>query len=327
LTSRAKGPYTSGRKSSRFKDFGHVVEGGPSALAQPQGFRMKTERRHELQTNTLAVTLAHWIEAAKPYSRAALALVIALVVALFSWSYLSHQNARTLADGWSEYFDALNRRDPRDRLADVSQQYAGTPVAQWARLTLADLELDQGTNRLFVEKKDGRDELKQAVDKFQTLLAESHEQAVLERATYGLARAHEALGVLDKAREEYRKIAQTWPDSPLAPAATSRADDLDRAVTKSFYDWFAKYEPPRAMTGQPGVPGARPDFLKDPLESGGIKLPELTDDKAPRPDIFAEPAGEKTTEPSAEPATEKPETPAEAAPESGAPGDAAPESK
>ena len=33
---------------------------------------MKTERRHELQTNTLAVTLAHWIEAAKPYSRAAL---------------------------------------------------------------------------------------------------------------------------------------------------------------------------------------------------------------------------------------------------------------
>ena len=41
---------------------------------------MKTERRHELQTNVLADSLARWIEAVKPYSRAALAVVIALVV-------------------------------------------------------------------------------------------------------------------------------------------------------------------------------------------------------------------------------------------------------
>ncbi len=34
---------------------------------------MKTERRHELQTNVLADSLAHWIEAIKPYGRAILA--------------------------------------------------------------------------------------------------------------------------------------------------------------------------------------------------------------------------------------------------------------
>ena len=37
---------------------------------------MKTERRHELQTNVLADSLARWIDKAKPYSRAALAVLI-----------------------------------------------------------------------------------------------------------------------------------------------------------------------------------------------------------------------------------------------------------
>lgn len=150
---------------------------------------MKTTRRHELQTNELADSLAHWIEAIKPYSRAALALVVALVVLIFSWSYWSAQGARRNAEGWNEYFDAMAARDPRKALSDISSRYAGTSVAEWARLALAEIQLFDGTNRLLVEKKDARDELVMAAEKFQAVLVESREPTLNERATYGLARA------------------------------------------------------------------------------------------------------------------------------------------
>ena len=225
---------------------------------------MKTERRHELQTNTLAVTLAHWIEVLKPYSRAGLALVIALIVVVCAWGYLSAQNSRRMAEGWNEYFEAPTSRDPIGRLTEISEQYTGTMVGEWSRLTLADIQLEQGTNRLFVEKKDARDELRQSAEKFEAILIESRDPTLLQRATFGLARAHEAQGLLEKAREEYRSIAKHWPNSPYAAAADARASDLDQPTTKSFYDWFAKYEPPRPLAREPGTPGVRPDFLPRP---------------------------------------------------------------
>ncbi len=235
---------------------------------------MKTERRHELQTNQLADSLAHWIEAAKPYSRAVLALLVALVVLVFAWGYLSVSNSRKAGDGWNEYFEAINSQDPRDGLSDIAEHYPDTPVAEWARAMLADIQLADGTSRLFLDKNEGRIVLRQAADKYQSILHDSRQPMLLQRATYGLARAHEALGTLDKAREEYRSIAAQWPDSPYVSDAEARAKDLDQQVTKNFYDWFAKYEPPRPVAREPGKPGTKPDFSKDPFE-GGIQFAHL----------------------------------------------------
>jgi hypothetical protein len=289
---------------------------------------MKTQRRHELQTNTLAVTLAQWIEAVKPYSRAGLALLVAAVVSVFAWGYLSAQGSRRQADGWNEYFEVLTTRDPRERLGEIAEQYIGTPVGEWSRLTLADIQLDDGTNRLFVEKKDARDELRQAAEKYQAILIESHEPMLLQRATFGLARAHEALAAvdkaqdtLDKAREEYLSIAKKWPGSPYAAPAEARAKDLAQPDTKSFYDWLARYEPPRPLAREPGTPGVKPDFVKDPLEGGGIKFPSLRGDDSPPPnssdeaadgpstDAPIDQAGKPASDKPAEPASDKPAEP------------------
>lgn len=278
---------------------------------------MKTTRRHELQTNQLADSLAHWIEAIKPYSRAALALVVALVVLIVTWSYLSAQSTRRNAEGWNEYFDAMAVRDPRDALSEISSRYAGTPVSEWARLALADIQLDDGTNRLFIEKKNGRDELVGAAEKYQAILVEAREKMLLERATFGLARAHEALAKpdsLEKARKEYRSIAEKWPNSVYAPIATKRADDLDRQATKGFYDWLAAYEPPRPLAKEPGTPGVRPDFLKDPLEGPGTQLPSAIGDNTSLPALGLEPgstppagdAGNSDPQPESAPAADDP---------------------
>lgn len=238
---------------------------------------MRTERRHELQTNELADSLARVIETVRPYSRAGMALVLAIVVLGFTWAYLTNQSSRRLSQGWTEYFDALAKRDSRDDLNDIVTRYAGTPVAQWARLVLADIQLDNGTNRLFIDKKDGRDELRQSVEKYRAVLLEGRDAMVREHATFGLARAHEALGTpesLEEARKEYRSIGQDWPDSAYKGAAEARAKALDQLATKNFYDWLAKYEPPKPLTNEPGKPGARPDFLKEPPDAG-VKLPTI----------------------------------------------------
>ncbi|HEX3727759.1 MAG TPA: hypothetical protein VHV08_16015 [Pirellulales bacterium] len=245
---------------------------------------MKTERRHELQTNQLADSLARLIESAKPYSRAGLALLVAIVVVVFAWFFMAHQSNSRVAQGWDEYFAALepSNRDAREQLNDISVRYAGTPVAEWARLVLADLQLDNGTNQLLVQKKDARDELRQAAEKYRGVLLEARLPAVRQQATFGLARAHEALGTpdsLEEARKEYRSIGQQWPDCAYAAAGESRANDLDQASTKNFYDWLAKYEPPAPLTKEPGIPGARPEFLKDSLDDG-VKLPSATDGAA-----------------------------------------------
>ncbi len=255
---------------------------------------MKTERRHELQTNQLADTLAHWIDAAKPYSRAGLALVVAVVVGLFAWGYLSAQNTRREADGWTEYFDALNSRDARDSLSDIAARYPTLPVGQWASLVLADIQLSDGTGRLFAEKADARSELKQATDRYRSVMLESSEPTILQRATFGLARAHEALGTLEEARKEYSSIAEQWPDSPFAAPAKERAKDLEQPNTKKFYDWFAKYEPPRPVSKEPGIPGVRPDFLKEPLDGNSAKLPSSIGDKTTGPSLGTESSPERS---------------------------------
>ena len=232
---------------------------------------MKTERRHELKTNQLADSLAHWIEAAKPYSRAGLALVVAAVALVFAWGYLSAQNSRRDADGWQDYFEAFNsRRRFSTTLSDTSERYAGTPAGQWSRLVLADIQLDDGTNRLFVEKKTAATNCGKRPRNIESILIEARQPMQLQRATFGLARAHEAMGMLDKARDEYRSIEKQWPDSPYVQVAEKRAKDLDQPGTKEFYDWFAKYEPPRPMSKEPGTPGAKPISWMTPLDDKGL---------------------------------------------------------
>ena len=247
---------------------------------------MKTSRRHELQTNELADSLARWIDRIKPYSRALTALVLAIVVAILAWGWLSAQRSSASADGWNAVFSALNSRNSSEELANVSSLYAGTPASVWSRVVLADQQLNAGTNQLFANKGGAREELRKAIEQYRAIQLDTREPILLQRATFGLARAHEALGTpndLESARKEYRSIAEQWPDSPYAKDASQRADDLDREATKSFYDWLARYEPPAPLSNEPGIPGARPDFLTDPLGGSGLNMPSSIDDDSPLP--------------------------------------------
>jgi hypothetical protein len=283
---------------------------------------MKTTRRHELQTNELADSLAHWIEAVKPYSRAAVALVVAIVVAIAAWSYLSAQSTRKAAEGWNELYTALDSSTTQEDLNTVATRYSDTSVGPWARVTLADVLANEGTMEVMSNKSAAREKLQRAAEEYQAVLLEVKDPMLLQRATFGLARAHEAQGTpeaLGNARTEYLSIGEKWPDSPYKKDAEERAAALDTTATKEFYDWLARYEPPRTMANEPGVPGVKPDFLSDPAADNSIKLPSAIDDSTPLPSFGAEPSGAPAATPTDTPATEAPAAETPAAPTSEAP--------
>jgi hypothetical protein len=203
-------------------------------------------------------------------------------------------------------------------LEDIAQANAGSTVGNMARLTLADWKLDAGTNQLLTDRAAATEKLREASETFRALQSVKN-PAVQERAGYGLARTFEAMGDLEKARTAYTDLADKFPEGPFAAAAKSRASKLEDHGTKSFYDWLAKYTAPAPLSGEPGTPGARPDFLKEP-DAGTLTVPSsLAAPASSLPDLGVEPA---TASPSETVPSET--VPSESAPAAEAPAEAAP---
>jgi hypothetical protein len=265
---------------------------------------MKTERRHELQTNMLADKLAHWIAAAEPYGQMILAGVVAVLVLIFAYLYMSARQTQRLAEGWDQYFVAFNSQDGT-KLAAIAESYPRTPVAEWARLMTADMMLAQSIQQLFTDKANAVQEIRRAADLYTQLFQNSNEPVILERTTFGLARAYESLGELSKARAPYEAVVKQG--GALAGLAKERLEDIDRTEVKEFYDWFAKYEPARPTD----KPDKKPDFLNDNLENPSVlQLPSSITDKLPTTGPEMPAAGEKTV-PAAEQPTTEPAAPAQ----------------
>lgn len=237
---------------------------------------MKTERRHELETNDLADWLGQSIERTRPYFTAITAGVVAVVVIVGAVAVLRYRSQVRQSEGWDRYQGAMLSGDSA-ALEGVANEFSGTPVGVWARLQIADAHLINGTSALFTDREQARSELLKAVDAFKAARDETRTPLLAQRAWFGLARAHESLDELDRAREAYQAIIDRWPESALAEASKSRLDDLNRDSTKRFYDWFAQQSPSPITTGGPGDadgplfdPRGLPD---DPGDLGSLFTP------------------------------------------------------
>lgn len=237
---------------------------------------MKTERRHELETNDLADWLGHSIERTRPYFSAITAGVVAVVVIVGAVAVLRYRSQVRQAEGWDRYQGAMLSGDSA-ALEGVATEFSGTPVGVWARLQIADTHLINGTSALFSDREQARSELLKAVDAFKAARDETRTPLLAQRAWFGLARAHESLDELDRAREAYQAIIDRWPESALAEASKSRLDDIERDSTKRFYDWFAQQSPSPITSGGPGDadgplfdPRGLPD---DPGDLGSLFTP------------------------------------------------------
>lgn len=226
---------------------------------------MKTERRHEMQTNVLADWLGHSIEQTRPYAKllafGLLAIVLLIAAGMF---FLNDQSAR-LSAGWADFFAASHEANP-ERLRAVAADHSGTAASVWARLSEADIELAQGMRLLYTDRSSATAVLKDARESYQAVIEQASEPRLRNAARFGLAQTYECLADIDKAIEAYESVGSE--SSALQAEAEERIAALRNPERRDFYDWFAKQEPvPRNLSGaNPGMPSGFPsnlDLLSD----------------------------------------------------------------
>jgi len=254
---------------------------------------MKSEHRHELQTNDLSKLTRKGVEFVEEHALKITAVICVLAVGIAAYRVLSSQAASRQQTAWYEYTMA----NSPDGYAEVAKMEAikGTEAADWALLMSAEGRLPTGIQMMFIDRTNGLLELEQARDDFNTL--KDHKDATIrERALFGLAVAEESLGNLDAAKAAYGKLAaENYKDSVFHKRAQERTEYLAQAGPQAFYGWFMKQDPQPPTPPKPDDTGSAGGGLS-PLGGGdlpfGAGLPALDPGATPSGD-----EGESSTEP------------------------------
>jgi hypothetical protein len=270
---------------------------------------MKSEHRHQLETNILADWLGKQLEGLEQHKTtivAAFAILVALgLVVVFATS----GEDPVASQQWSFYHAAFANPDPTTFLAGILDKNTSSNSATlWTKKTLADRYLGRGTQMLFLNKTEAVEKLEEA----QKLYTDVERSAgsnleLLHEARFGLARVMESLDRGDEAKKIYVNLAKLGPETSLGKAAADAIKRLENPRNIETLAWFAQQKP-NLPKGHPPLGGEgmnlnlpdRPDFTF-PGQST-TKTPSSLDSNPD--DAPAEGSKEKT------PAGDTPETPA-----------------
>ena len=278
---------------------------------------MKTERKHELETNVLADWLGLHIQQYLPHLKNVAIGIGIGAVALVVYLVVNNQRSISAAGSWRDFLLASNERSDTERGAKferVADLHPNDPSGLWAGLNWADIKLREGCDRLFSDRELARKDLEDARKRFEEIESASHGQRDLHQfAMYGLAQALEALGETKASVEKYRQIASASPTSAFGKAAKAKADFLANNSIEQFYDWFAK-QTPRAPSPFGNRDLLPPDFgdlsdRPDKPSRPGLTAPPGFDNSLLEPD-----AGTKNPPEEPKPEEPKPEEPQSEAP-------------
>lgn len=228
---------------------------------------MKSEHRHELQTNELGKLATHVGQWFQKYGRHVLiGLAAVLVLAVAGGVFSSHVRSEKQR-AWDAFYKAQNGQDSVT-LTDVAENFSGSAVAAWAQLRQAEQDLRTGIRLSFTDRNGAISDLKTAQEGFNSILtSESTPENVRERALNGLARCLETTsdGNTEPAIEAYRKLLIEFPDSVFKESAQKRIDALETGASQEFYAWFHKQNPKPEDLQKPqdGLPGEPEAPMKD----------------------------------------------------------------
>lgn len=288
---------------------------------------MKSEHRHELQRNDLgqiALRAKPWFE--QHGMQALVALVIGLIVVAIAIYWASQPKPD--AAGWGR----LTSAQSVDEYGGVADKYPDSLAGTWARLRMAELNLEDGILALFTDRELGLKDIKKAQDDFEAVLKSplALPDAVKQRSLLGLARCQEAASDGDTAAAltTYRKLNEDFPGSIYENHVKQKIKELESGDAKAFYAWFHSQKPkppdfrkPKdgttgGLTLPPGLslPGEIPEVSLPPKPTSGAAKSETPKEETP-PDAAAKPDTPKEDAPTEKkaddvktPAEEKPAT-------------------
>lgn len=209
----------------------------------------------EIEDNDLAQATMSIVDRIRPHLTTILAAIGIAFAGMAAWTLIASQKAAEKSLAWDECLSAVGTRDA-SRLGAVPARFPGSAAAIWSQILLADNALAEGGRIVFIDKTRGRERLQAAADGYAAVMAQRPATLAAERATFGLARAREALGELEAARRGYEAVAKEYPSSPLRGLAESHAASLSRPATVAWYDWFANDAKPAAPpSAEPAATG------------------------------------------------------------------------
>jgi hypothetical protein len=232
---------------------------------------MKAEKRHELETNYLANWLGQMLKKTQPYHNAVTWALVAVVVLLGCWVAWSKFTQRGAASAWDEFYAAM-ATDNFVELERIAKENPGTPVAHWGLMVSADARLTNACMQVFADKASAAQDLRNAIEAYTTVIDQSREPRLRQRALFGRARAYETLsgtpqgtGELPKAIADYERLVDSFPDGTYTAIASEQLKRLKSQDFKLFYDKFAALAPKR-----PGPKESGPDAKQLPFDASSL---------------------------------------------------------
>lgn len=234
---------------------------------------MKSEHRHQLETNTLAKNLDVAVERLRPYASPIAGCIVAVVVVMFLWSYFAGSSSARQSQAWDAYNQAVIESVPDvEQLRQTAQEHPGTKMQQMADVTWADSQVWIAARDYIYNRPATMEAITKALSAYQSVIQSSDDERLVNRARLGVARAYEIQGKLDEAAKSYGDVKGAFEEY-----AKRQAERLAKPEAKDTYAWLATARPklPQAPTG-PGTPGVQPEF-----SAGELALPGDTTGAAP----------------------------------------------
>lgn len=292
---------------------------------------MKTQRRHELQTNQLAAWFSSAVNRARPHGNLIATGCVVVLVALLAGNFLARRSKARAAAAWT----ALTTANTSPELAAVGNDFPGSPAGAWGTLRSADREFARGMQGLFIDREGALVNLRSAQRTYEKLAGSSPDSPLVnQRASFGLAKSYETLGEIEEATRAYQSLVDRFPAGPFADQAKARIDSLKDPETGEFYAWLEKQssgassDTPATETSSTSEESGPSDNVSQLLDNLNPSLPSTeenaSDSKSTQPDPDQAPDGEATPREDSEAASEKEQEPT--APAESTAKDAAPES-
>lgn len=260
------------------------------------GILMKSEHRHDLETNALAKRLAVAIEKLQPYMSTVIGIAVTVVVVLLGISYMSGASSARQSEAWNTYNQAVEGLIPNlVQLQRSAEDHAGSPMAKWANVTWADGQVWMASRAFLQDRDASMEALNRAESAYRSLLIDADDPQLVNRAHFGLGRVFELRGDLEKARDEYALV-----QGGFESLAVQQIEKLEEQQTQQIYEWLATARAPRRRApAGPGTPGERPDF-----SAGELDMPEMGEQPSIEAGTTVEDLFQGLTDPQQEPADE-----------------------
>jgi len=233
---------------------------------------MKSDRRHELQTNELADWLGDRMAVLQPHATAITTGVIVAAVLLVGGIWYFSGESRAASGNWSAYFAAFNNREPGKALETVAKERPGTTAALWALQAVGDMNLAQGAALLFSDRTEAQKLLQQAEAAYKQVDAGATDPVLKARARLGLGKVYESLCKPDEALKYYESVAESQKGTALGKVAAAAVQRMKSDRDVALLAWFAT-QTPKKPAPIPGVGGGGPSLPNDLPERPNISLP------------------------------------------------------